>query len=103
MSEPIRRPAGDDTPREVTGNCADVVLRLFEYVDNETVAADTTVIKSHLDECGSCLREYERDIILKALIRRACGCEPAPEALRSQIMTSITQITQIRVERRRLD
>lgn len=107
MSQPMAdgsEPERNSTERrQISGHCADVVLRLFEYVDNETVAADSTLIKAHLEECGSCLREYERDIILKALIRRACGWEPAPETLRTQIMTSITQVTQFRVERRSSD
>src|SRR5690606_6014421 len=83
-------------------DCADVVLRLFEYVDNEAEAADARVIQQHLDECGSCLREYERDVILKAVVRRACTCEPAPEALRSQIRTQImARITSTEVTLRR--
>lgn len=74
-------------------DCADVVLRLFEYVDNEAGEADCALIKAHLDECGSCLREYERDVLLKALVRRACGREPAPEALRTQIMARISRVS----------
>lgn len=71
-------------------DCADVVLRLFEYVDNEAQSADQELIRAHLDGCRSCLREYERDVLLKALVRRACGCEPAPETLRTQILARIT-------------
>lgn len=74
-------------------DCADVVLRLFEYVDNEASEADCRQIQAHLDECGSCLREYEKDVLLKAMIRRACGCEQAPPALRAQIMTRITGLS----------
>ncbi|SOC55597.1 mycothiol system anti-sigma-R factor [Ornithinimicrobium cerasi] len=71
-------------------DCADVVLRLFEFVDNETGPLDRDRIQEHLDECGSCLAEYERDLLIKALVRRACACEEAPPALRSQILTRIT-------------
>ena len=63
-------------------DCADVVLRLFEFVDNETGPVDQERIQEHLDECGSCLAEYERDLLIKALVRRACACEQAPAALR---------------------
>jgi mycothiol system anti-sigma-R factor len=79
-------------------DCADVVLRLFEYVDHEAEEADARVIQQHLDECGSCLREYERDVLLKALVRRACGSELAPETLRTQILARIT--TSVTVTRR---
>jgi mycothiol system anti-sigma-R factor len=74
-------------------DCAEVVLRLFEFVDNEADADDCRWIQAHLDECGSCLREYERDRVLKAIVQRACGCEPAPDTLRTQIMARITSIS----------
>ena len=78
---PDRAPAAD---------CADVVLRLFEFVDNETGPVDRARIEAHLDECGRCLAEYERDLLIKALVRRACACQQAPDTLRSQILTRIT-------------
>lgn len=74
-------------------DCADVVLRLFEFVDHETGPLDRDRIQAHLDECGSCLAEYQRDLILKALVRRACRHQPAPPTLRAQIITSITSVT----------
>lgn len=80
-------------------DCAAVVLRLFEYVDNEAGQEDAAQIKAHLDDCGSCLQEYERDLLLKALVRRACGPESAPATLRADIMTRITtSVTVIRTE-----
>ncbi len=84
-------------------DCADVVLRLFEFVDNETGPVDQARIRRHLDECGSCLAEYERDLLLKALVRRACACETAPAALRTQILTRITttSVTVVREHRER--
>jgi mycothiol system anti-sigma-R factor len=77
----------DQTP---AADCADVVLRLFEFVDNETGPLDKERIQAHLDECGPCLAEYERDLLIKALVRRACACQPAPDTLRSQILTRIS-------------
>lgn len=78
---------------EGLNDCADVMLRLFEYVDHEAAAEDRQRIREHLSACASCLREYEHDVLLKAIVRRACGCEPAPEALRSQILARISSIT----------
>ncbi|PZU43694.1 MAG: mycothiol system anti-sigma-R factor [Arsenicicoccus sp.] len=92
--------------REVQGkdveapvDCASVLLRLFEFVDNETEPVDKARIQAHLDECGSCLAEYDRDLLLKALVRRACARQSAPEGLRSQILTRITS-THVTVVRR---
>ena len=87
---------------ERPSDCADVVLRLFEFVDNETGPLDRDRIQAHLDECGTCLAEYERDLLIKALVRRACVGEQAPPALRAQIMTRITttSVTVVRGSRR---
>lgn len=74
-------------------DCAEVILRLFEYVDNEAGPEDCEAIKGHLDECGPCLMEYERDLLLKSLVRRACHAERAPSALRMQVLSRITSIT----------
>ncbi|USQ78830.1 mycothiol system anti-sigma-R factor [Ornithinimicrobium faecis] len=74
-------------------DCAQVVLRLFEYVDHEAAEEDGVRIREHLDACGSCLREYERDLLLKEMVKRACSSEAAPAALRTQIMARISTIT----------
>ena len=95
MSEHSHRP---EQGREDRADCSDVVLRLFEFVDNETGPLDQRRIQAHLDECGACLAEYEMDLLLKALVRRACARQEAPTQLRSQIMTRIT--TSITVVRR---
>lgn len=78
------------------GSCADVVLRLFEFVDDETEPLDRDRIQAHLDECRSCLAEYELDLLLKTLVRRACARQTAPAQLRAQILTQITSVTVIR-------
>ena len=74
-------------------DCAEVVLRLFEYVDHEAAEEEGRRIREHLDACGSCLREYERDLLLKQMVRRACNREAAPETLRAQILARISTIS----------
>jgi mycothiol system anti-sigma-R factor len=74
-------------------DCAEVVLRLFEYVDHEAAEEDGRRIREHLDACGSCLREYERDLLLKEMVRRACHREAAPDTLRTQILARISTLT----------
>ena len=73
-------------------DCSEVLDRVFEYLDNEMGELDCAKIAQHLRECGPCLEEYDLDKALKALIRRSCACEPAPEELRTRIMTRITSI-----------
>ncbi len=83
----------DSVKHSHDSDCAEIILRLFEYVDNEAGPEDCELIKAHLDGCGSCLREYERDILLKSLVRRACHGEQAPSSLRMQVISRITSIT----------
>lgn len=77
-------------------DCADVMLRLIEFVDNESAPMDADRIKAHLDECRSCMAEHDHNLLVKALIRRACVRENAPDQLRSQILTRITSVTVVR-------
>ncbi|WP_245627412.1 mycothiol system anti-sigma-R factor [Kribbia dieselivorans] len=79
----------DDTP---TANCSDTMLRIYEYLDGEMTPADTHRIAAHIEECAPCLAQHDLDRALKALVRRSCQCEEAPEALRLTIMERITHI-----------
>jgi mycothiol system anti-sigma-R factor len=73
-------------------DCSEVLDRVFEYLDNEMDSLDCAKIKQHLEECAPCLREYHMDEMLKALIRRSCACEKAPDELRIRVLTRITQV-----------
>ena len=77
---------GPDDP-----DCAAVLDRVYEYLDGEMGPADLERIREHLDDCSPCLKEYDLDVALKALVRRSCGCEAAPADLRERIMITITQ------------
>lgn len=79
-------------PMHVT-DCSEVLLRVFEYIDQEMATADCDRFKAHLDECGDCLSEYHRDMLLKSLVRRSCGQEQAPVTLRMQIVAQISHVT----------
>jgi mycothiol system anti-sigma-R factor len=80
-------------PEELAdADCSEVLHRVYEYLDGEMTADDTVKIRHHLDECAPCLREYDLDLALKALVKRSCQCEPAPVQLRTQIMARITTI-----------
>jgi mycothiol system anti-sigma-R factor len=73
-------------------DCREVLGRVFEYLDGELGPSELDKIRQHLDECGPCLREYDLDDALKALVRRSCGCEQAPADLRDRILVRITEV-----------
>ena len=52
---------------------------------------DIEKIREHLDDCGPCLEQYDLDVVLKALVRRSCGCESAPIELRERILVTISR------------
>jgi mycothiol system anti-sigma-R factor len=71
--------------------CAQALARVYEYLDGEMSPADLHQIREHLDDCAPCLKQYDLDVALKALIRRSCR-ESAPADLRERIMLKITEI-----------
>ena len=73
-------------------DCSEVLHRVYEYLDGEMTEGDTHKIAQHLHECGPCLKQYDLDQALKALVKRSCQCESAPVELRTQIMARITTI-----------
>jgi mycothiol system anti-sigma-R factor len=74
-------------------DCSRARLQVYEYLDGEMQPDDCAKIREHLAQCGPCLQEFDIDQMLKALVRRSCGCEAAPTQLRMQIMSCITTIT----------
>lgn len=82
----------ESTPARPPADCSEILLRAYEYIDGEMTAEDCARVRLHLDDCGECLSAYERDLLLKALIRRSCSRESAPETLRLSIMTRITTV-----------
>ena len=73
-------------------DCDDALHRVYEYLDGEMSTDDCRKIQAHLDDCGPCLRQYNLDQALKAVIKRSCGHEEAPVELRMTILSRITMI-----------
>ncbi|GAB3688676.1 mycothiol system anti-sigma-R factor [Angustibacter aerolatus] len=72
--------------------CAEALDRVYEFLDHEMSEADCDRIREHLADCGPCLEQYDLDEALKALVRRSCACEPAPDQLRAKVLTRITAV-----------
>ena len=74
----------------MSDKCPEYLDNLYAYIDGELSDGQRIELKAHLEECPPCLTEYERDLLLKKLVQRACGGEEAPQALRESIMMRIT-------------
>lgn len=72
-------------------DCAEVLERMFFFIDNEMDQADCREIEQHLDECGPCLEKYDLERTVKALVARSCS-EHAPENLRERVLLRIRQV-----------
>jgi mycothiol system anti-sigma-R factor len=75
-----------DTP------CSEVLDRVYIYLDGEIDPAETVKIRHHLEECGPCLRQYDLDQAVKALVARTCGYEVASDELRLKVLARIRQV-----------
>ncbi|MGH8776006.1 MAG: mycothiol system anti-sigma-R factor [Jiangellaceae bacterium] len=75
-------------------DCVDVLDRVYVFLDHEMGDERVTyaLIEEHLDECAPCLRKYDLERVVKALVARSCQCEHAPDELRQRVLTRIREI-----------
>ncbi len=73
-------------------DCGKVIEAVYLYLDGEMGDADCAEVRAHLEDCVPCLREYGLEEDFKRLLARKCGCDPAPEELRSRVMTRLREV-----------
>lgn len=74
-------------------DCAEILDRVYEFIDGELDdQVDAAAIHRHLVECGPCLRQYDLERAVKALVARSCSCDPAPEVLRVKVLARIRAV-----------
>ncbi|MFI7703225.1 mycothiol system anti-sigma-R factor [Nonomuraea sp. NPDC049480] len=73
-------------------DCREVLDKVYAYLDGELAEGDCVDIRVHLDECDPCLKEYDLDKAIKALVAKHCGCDPIPGDLRSKVLARIAQV-----------
>ena len=72
-------------------DCNDVLGFVWLYLDDETDGAVRQRIRSHLDDCAPCLRQYGLEQDVKVLVARSCGGDVAPSSLRARIRIRLQQ------------
>jgi len=70
-------------------DCSEVLAKVYVYLDGEIDDAARAGLRSHLEECGPCLRQYGLEREVKALVARCCGSDRAPEDLRRRVLARI--------------
>ena len=77
-------------PHEVP--CTEVLDQVYAYLDHEMSEHDCDEIRRHLDECGPCLQKFGLEDVVKKLVAKHCGCDPAPADLRGKVLVRIRQV-----------
>ena len=78
------------TPHET--DCAEVIEKVYLYLDGECDDDTRAKLREHLDECAPCLRKYGVEQDVKALVARCCGSDTAPEGLRERLTIRLQQV-----------
>jgi mycothiol system anti-sigma-R factor len=73
-------------------DCVEVIRQVYAYLDGEIDETVRIEVRSHLDECGPCLREFGIEQEVKALVARCCGSDVAPEGLRERLRTKLEAV-----------
>ena len=75
-------------------DCRQVLEEVFLYLDGENTLGDLDrdAVRVHLEECAPCLQEYGLEKALIKLVARCAGGDPAPEALRQQVLHRIAEV-----------
>lgn len=66
--------------------CTDVLAQVYSYLDGELGEPDTAKIRQHLDQCGSCLREYGLEGTVKGLVHQYARERHVPAGLRAEVL-----------------
>jgi len=73
-------------------DCGKVIEAVYLYLDGEMEDDDCAEVRAHLKDCAPCLREYGLEEDFKRLLARKCGCETAPDELKSRVMTRLREV-----------
>ncbi|AWB91561.1 mycothiol system anti-sigma-R factor [Aeromicrobium chenweiae] len=72
-------------------DCEKALENLYLFIDHEIDTASCAEIQNHIDECTTCLSEYDLERVVKSLVSRSCS-EVAPEPLRDKVLMSIRTV-----------
>ena len=78
------------TPHDT--DCAEVIEKVYLYLDGEIDDDTRHKLREHLDECAPCLRKYGVEQDVKALVARCCGSDVAPEGLRERLTVRLQEV-----------
>jgi mycothiol system anti-sigma-R factor len=72
-------------------DCEKALENLYLFIDQEIDTASCAEIQTHIDDCTSCLSQYDLERVVKSLVSRSCS-EVAPDPLREKVLLSIRTV-----------
>jgi mycothiol system anti-sigma-R factor len=74
-------------------DCVEVIGLVYLYLDGEIDDPHRDEVRTHLDECGPCLRQFGIEQEVKALVARCCGSDAAPDGLKQRLRTKLAEVS----------
>lgn len=71
--------------------CREVLDRAHLFLDGELTEDEADAMREHLLACEHCLDHVDAEQTIRALIRRCCEAERAPETLRVRVVSAIQE------------
>lgn len=69
--------------------CREVLVRAHLFLDGELPEDEADAMRSHLMSCEHCMDHVDAEQSVRALLRRCCIAERAPETLRVRVVTAL--------------
>jgi mycothiol system anti-sigma-R factor len=73
-------------------DCSEVIRQVYLYLDGEIDDSGRTEVRTHLDECGPCLRQFGIEQEVKALVARCCGSDVAPDGMKERLRAKLAEV-----------
>jgi len=73
-------------------DCDEVLADVYLYLDDESDPEVRARIRTHLDDCAPCLRQFGLEQDVKSLVARCCGGDVAPDSLKTRIRGRLTEV-----------
>ena len=71
-------------------DCGQALARVYSFLDGELPDAEADRIRVHLAACDHCLDHFDVEQAMRALVRRCCTAERAPDSLRLRVVTTLS-------------
>lgn len=90
--DPTKDTASTDADSGTCGcDCSSALERLYLFLDEEIDTASCAEIQQHIEDCSSCLSEFDVERIVKSLVHRSCA-ERAPDTLVQKVQFAIRTV-----------